>query len=553
MNGMFKKTLVVLIGILIVYQQAWPQNGKRIPPEKPKLIIGIIVGQMRYDYLFRYWDKYSEGGFKRLINEGTFCRNVRYNYLFTQTSPGVATISTGAFPAIHGIISEQWYDRVKDVVVCAAYDERCKAMGGSFDYGRYSPARLLSSTIGDELRFINPASKVISISLDPEAAVFAGGHISTAAYWFDPVGGGWMSNSCFLDSLPGWVADFNAKKFADLYLSEIWNPLLPAEQYTESLPDKNPYEKGLQGQTGFPYDLNKMSFRKGDKRNYELLKCIPAGNMYTNDFAINAMLNDSLGKTNNTDMLYITYSVGDHAGNLYGTKSMEIEDVFLRLDKDLEHLLDFIDQQIGKENVLIYVTSDHGAAYVPKYLEDAGVPSGVFNQNQALALLSSYLNILYGKGEWIKFYKNQQLYLNQTLIEDSKLSLEQFQTTVANFLVQFTGVANAVTASNLQHTNFTNGILYKIQNDYNQKRSGDIILNLEPGWIEKSDNATDHNSSYSYDAHVPLIWYGWKIGRQTINNPLDPTCIAPTIASFLDILTPNGCSGSPIIEMLDNH
>ncbi|MGB9745599.1 MAG: alkaline phosphatase family protein [Bacteroidales bacterium] len=526
------------------------QNGRRIPPEKPKLVIGITVSQMRYDYISRYWNKFGEDGFKKLIGEGAFCRNVRYNYLFTQTAPGMATIATGALPAVHGIIADEWYDKVKKVAVKAASDEKAKAVGGSYEFGFYSPHRMVSSTVSDELRFASPQSRVVSIALDPEPAILAGGHSANAAYWFDPANGGWMSSSWYMDSLPQWVAAFNNKKIADVYLSEIWNPLLPIDQYSESLPDKNEYEKGIQGQIIFPYDLNKLTQKKKEKRNYDLLRYVPAGNMYTKDFAINVIMNDSLGLRNVTDMLFVTFTATGNAGALYGNKSVEIEDLFLRLDRDIAHFLNFVEETIGRENVLVFLTADRGIAYIPGYLEQSKVPSGVFNANQAMALLSSYLNILYGKADWISYYKNQQLYLNQQLIEDSKLSLEQFQTTSANFLVQFTGVANAVTASTLQQSNFTSGILWKIQNNYNQKRSGDVILHLEPGWIEKSENGTTANSSWAYDSHVPLVWYGWKIRRQNINTMYDPTCIAPTISVLLDIMFPNGSAGNTVMELL---
>lgn len=526
------------------------QDGRRIPPEKPKLIVGITVSQMRYDYISRYWNKFGEDGFRKLINDGAFCKNVRYNYLFTQVAPGMATIATGSVPAVHGIIADEWFDKVKKVIVKATADEKVKALGGSYDFGFHSPHRVVSSTISDELRFASPTSKVISIALDPEPAVLAGGHSANAAYWFDPYNGDWMSSTWYMDSLPAWVVNFNNKKIADVYLSEVWNPLLPLDQYSESLPDRNEYEKGIQGQIVFPYDLNKLTQKKKERRNYDLLRFVPSGNTFTKDFAINAILNDSLGMRHVTDMLYITFTATGNAGVLYGNKSVEMEDLFLRLDKDIAHFLNFIEETLGKENVLIFLTADRGIAYIPGYLEQSRVPSGIFNADQAMALLSSYLNILYGKADWISYYKNQQLYLNQQLIEDSKLSLEQFQATAANFLVQFTGVANAVTASTLQQSNFTSGILWKIQNNYNQKRSGDVILHLEPGWIEKTQNVTAANSSWAYDAHVPLIWHGWKIRRQNINTLYDLTYIAPTISVFLDIMFPNGSSGNTIMELV---
>lgn len=527
------------------------QNHKKIPPDKPKLIVGIVLGQMRYDYIFRYWDKMGEGGFKRLVNEGTFCKNAHYNYLYTQTCPGYATISTGAMPSVHGIVADQWFDRLKNKTVVCTEDDLYKTTGGSYDEGRRSPLQLLSSTIGDELRISNNfKSKVISVSLDAEAAVLSAGHSASGAYWYDKENGNWITSSYYADSLPAWVLTFNQKKLPDIYLAHQWETLLPISVYTESLPDDNELEVGINKQKTFPYNLALLSKRSNGKKNYELLKYTPYGNNYTKDFALSAIVEENLGKHENPDLLLIGFSSSEYIGKLYGANSVEMEDIFLRMDKDLEHFLSFIDENIGFENTLLFLTSDHGIASIPKYLAENGIPSGIFNQEQAMALLESYLNVVFGKGDWIKLYSNQEIYLNQNLIEDSKLNLEAFQTTVAQFMVQFSGVANTMTTTTLQKSNFTSGIFNKMQNSYNQKRTGDVILNLEPGWIDKSDNATLPNSSYSYDAHVPLIWYGWKIPRKTIYQPVDITTIAPTIAGFLDILSPNGSYATPMMEMI---
>jgi predicted AlkP superfamily pyrophosphatase or phosphodiesterase len=554
--NVFKSYRLLFIHFLITYLTLvtaglQAQNHKKIPPDKPKLIVGIVLGQMRYDYLFRYWDKLGQGGFKRLVNEGTFCKDANYNYLYTQNSPGYATISTGAMPSVHGIVADQWYDRLKNKTIICTEDDAYSTTGGSYDVGRRSPLQLLSSTIGDELRISNNfKSKVISISLDAEASILSAGHTATGAYWYDKENGNWVTSSYYADSIPAWVTKFNQKKFPDIYLDHQWETLMPISSYTESLADNSEYEVGINKQRTFPYNLSTISRKSNGKRNYDLLKYTPFGNNYTKDFAISAIVEENLGKHDYPDVILIGFSASEYIGRLYGANSVEMEDIFLRLDKDLEHFLSFIDENIGFENTLLYLTADHGIAIIPKYLEANGVPSGIFNQNQAMSLLGSYLNVLYGKGEWIKLYSNQQIYLNQNLIEDSKLSLEAFQTTVAQFMVQFTGVANTMTTSTLQKSNFTSGIFYKMQNSYNQKRTGDVILNLEPGWIDMSENATLPNSSYSYDAHVPLIWYGWKIPRKTIYQAVDITSIAPTISGFLDILSPNGSNATPMMEMI---
>ena len=549
-----KKILIIriLIIISVIPQSFYAQRNKRIPPEEPRLIVGIVVNQMRYDYIFRYWDKYGSDGFKRLINEGTFCKNANYNYMFTQTGPGHATIFTGTSPSQHGIIADRWYVRLKEKIINCAEDENVYAVGGNNESGQLSPRNLLSSTLGDEIRLsTNFKSKVFGVSMEGVNAVLSSGHTANAAYWYSSESGNWITSSYYRDSLPDWVKEFNNKKIPDIYLNREWSTLLPIGEYSESLPDSNKYEVGFNGQVIFPYNLNLLSTVDRTKRNYEILKSTPLGNTYIKDFAISTIVNEELGMDEYPDMIMIGFASTGYIGQKFGPNSVEVEDTYLRLDKDIAHLLEFIDDYIGKENVVVFLTADHGVAHVPKYLTDLNIPAGYFNQNASVSLLRSYLNAIYGQGDWVKFYFAQGLYLDHNLIEDSNLSLEEVQDKVSQFFIQFSGVANSVSGSTLQTTNFTSGILEKIQNCYNQDRSGDVIINLEPGWVEVSEYSTANNTAYSYDTHVPLIWYGWKINRSTVSRPLNIIDIAPTISTFLNISFPNAASGSPIIEIIE--
>ena len=543
-----------LISIILVFSiKTYSQKVANFPSEKPKIVIGIVIDQMRYDYIFKYWDKYENNGFKRLINEGSFCKNANFNYMFTNSNSGFATISTGANPSANGIISDNWYVQLTDKIVNCTKDEQVQCIGGDKDNdcSQHSPSKLLASTLGDEIKLASyKQSKVISVSLEPSAAILSAGHIADAAYWFDVNSGNFVTSSSYLKELPRWVKDFNNHKFADTYLSEKWTRLLADSLYFESLPDNNRYEEGLRGIKVFPYDLNQMSLKNNGKRDYSLLKFTPNGNNITKDLAISAIVNENMGKDDYVDFLSINFSATEYISQAFGLNSVEMEDAYIRLDKEIQHLLNFLDSYIGKGNVLVYLTSNHGAVYSPKYMSDLGVPSGYFNQGQAIALLKSYLNVSYGKGDWVKYYNNQQLFLNHTLIQDSKIPLEKIQDDISQFLLQFSGVTNVVTSTMFQKTNYTSGILSKMQNSFNQKRSGDIMINLEPGWTEYNDASTGHNSPYTYDTHVPLIFYGWKINRQTIYDPVDIIDIAPTIALFLDIAYPNACQGKPIIQLI---
>jgi predicted AlkP superfamily pyrophosphatase or phosphodiesterase len=547
-----KKGFLTFAVISLFTVISFSQETAKIPADKPKLIIAIEISQFRYDYIPRFWDKFCDGGFRKLISRGSYCENTSYNYLFSDMGVGSATIATGTNPSQHGIIGNSWYNNLKDKIVNYIYDAEVNTVGGGFDDGLYSPKNLMVTTFADEIKLSsNFNSKIISISLDPAPAIFSAGHTANEVYWFDSKNGCWITSSFYGDSLPNWVNDFNDKKFADTYLENEWTTMLPISEYTASLLDNNDYENGLFGQKVFPYALKDIAGKFDKKDKYEVLKYTPYGNSLTKDFAISAIVNEELGKDQNTDVLFISFTVNERIGNLFGPLSVETEDIVLRIDKELAHLLEFVDMSLGKENVLIFVTAEHGVLHMPKYLSDNKIPAGYFNSTGAISLLRSYMNNIYGKGDWIKQYHGQQIYLNRTLIEDAKLNLADVQTNVANLMLQFSGVANTMTSTTLQSTSFTNGIYATMQNGYNQKRSGDVLLNLTAGWAEKPDLNEGPAATYGHDRRVPLIWYGWKIGRNSILRPIDLTDIAPTICTMLEISYPNSAAGSPILEIIE--
>ncbi len=512
----------------------------------------LQISQFRYDYIPRYWDKLSDNGFKKLINRGSYCENTSYNYLFSDVGIGSATIATGTNPSQHGIIARSWYNNLQDKIIDYIYDDKVNTVGGGFDDGRYSPANLMTTTYCDEIKLAsNFKSKVIGISLDPAPAMFSTGHTADCAYWYNFKSGAFISSSFYIDSLPQWVNEFNSKEFSEIYLKNEWNTLLPLSEYNASLLDNNEYESGMFGQVVFPYVLKDLSKKFRGKEKYDILRYTPYGNNLIKDFAISAIVNENLGQNENTDVLSITFTVSEYLGNLYGPLSVEMEDLVLRLDKEIEHLLDFIEKTLGKENVLIILTAEHGIRHLPEYLQKNKIPSGYFNAPSNISLLKSYMNNIYGKGDWIKQYHGQQIFLNRTLVEDAKLNLGEMQANVANLMLQFSGVSNTMTATTLQSTNFTQGIYAIMQNSYNQKRSGDVMLNFTTGWAEMAVTNENIAVPYGHDRRVPLIWYGWKIGRNSIKRPVDLTDIAPTICTLLEISYPNSTSGEPILEIIE--
>ncbi|HRR15418.1 MAG TPA: alkaline phosphatase family protein [Bacteroidales bacterium] len=526
-----------------------------IPPEKPKLIVSIIVEQLRYDQIEKLKDRFGEDGIRRLINEGTTFKNANFNYVLTQSSTGHATIASGTEPSFHGIISDYWYVPLKNEIIYCTQDKEVGPVGGSYEQGLHSPAQLLTSTFSDELALATKGkARIFSIGLKESSAILSAGHAANGVFWFDNTTGTWMSSSWYMKELPAWVNDFNAMKLSETYLNNIWSPLRGKEVYSDFLPDSNSFEAGFGGICWFPYDLKKMRSKgiPDGMKDYYLIRETPFGNSFTKDFAIRLIKEEALGQDDITDFLSVCFSANDYIGHRFGPSSVEAADAILRLDADIAELIKFLNETIGKKNVLVYLTASHGVSEIPAVLESNRIPSGYFRPNQAMQLLRLYLNAVYGQGDWVKGYWQNQVFLNRTLIEDARISLDEMQKKVARFLVQHSGVAAAFPLSVFEANEFISGSLPdKASNNYIPQRSGDVLIVLSPGWVERSDNrVTDHNSHYDYDTHVPLIWYGWTVNRATVTRKVNMTDIAPTLSVMCGIPLPNACTGEPINELV---
>lgn len=536
-----KKYFVLIISLFTIFLST--AQTKQPDVSTPKLVVGIVVDQMRYDFIYRYWNKFGNDGFKRLVNEGFFCKNTNYNYVPTYTGPGHASIYTGTTPSVHGIIGNNWYNKQLGKKIYCTDDIDVQGIGCEAGKGKMSPELMLSTTIGDQLRLSsNMNSKVVSISIKDRGAIFPGGHTGWA-YWYDSETGNFITSTHYLQQLPKWVDDFNKKEQVKKYLSQPWNTLLPIEQYTESIPDDNKYEGllGAEAKPVFPHNLPEIMKQKG----LDLIRYTPFGNTLTKDLAIEALKGENLGKGKFTDMLAISFSPPDYIGHHYGPNSVEAQDIYLRLDKDIAELLKFLDTHIGRNNLLLFLTADHAAVEVPEYLKDNKIPSGYFNVGHALGSLKYFYANTYGDSLVVN-YMNQQVYLNDKKIEEKKLNKEEILNKGAEYLMKFEGVAGTIASSALKINYFSGGNNHLIQNGFYVKRSGDIILNFEPGWIEYGKTGTTHGSPYSYDTHVPLIFYGGMIKPGNSADHVNITDIAPTVTSLLNISFPNGCTGKPI-------
>lgn len=521
------------------------------PVKKPKLVIGIVIDQMRYDYLTRFADRYGKDGFNRILKNGFSLENAHYNMIPTYTAVGHASIYAGTSPNNHGIISNNWYDKVLKKSIYCVDDANYKTIGNEGIVGQKSPHRLYTTTVADQLQLAqNMQGKTIGIAIKDRSAILPVGHTANAAYWYDAGNKNqWITSSFYMEELPDWVKAFNSNNKADAYLNETWETLYDINTYTQSRADNNIYENNLNGQEKpvFPKDLKKL---REQNDNFSLIKTIPAGNTYTVDFAKAAIKGEQLGKSRFTDFLAVSFSSTDYVGHRYGVASVETEDTYLRLDKDLAHFFNFLDTEVGKENYTLFLTADHAAVHVPSYLQSLKIPAHYLSTKKLKKFLSDITQKYFNSKELIENISNYQIFLNQEKIEALGFNKNTVAQRLADEVLSFDKIYKAVTARTLQTTNFTEGIMHALQQGYNPKFSGDILMIPYPATLNYSRKGTSHGSGYSYDTHVPLIFYGNGIKKGVSKKIYKIIDIAPTISNLLKIEAPNGTSGNIIDEVL---
>lgn len=517
----------------------------------PKLVVGIVVDQMRYDYLTRFWNHFDEGGFKRLINEGFNCKNNHFNYAPTSTGPGHTSVYTGSAPATHGIIGNDWYDKVADKDVYCASDDSYASVGTTADAGKMSPHRMNVTTITDQLRLhTQMRGKTIAVALKDRGAVLPGGHTANAAYWFHGSNeGNWITSTYYMNELPKWVTSFNSSDKVEQY-NKPWTTAKAINTYMESGSDNNTYEGLLDGESTptFPHDLPKLW---EDNGKYNLLKVTPFGNSITADFAIAAIEGEELGKDLITDFLAVSFSSTDYVGHFYGVNSKEIQDTYIRLDADLQRLFKTLDKKVGEGEYTVFLTADHGAINVPAYLKDQKIPAGYVEFDDMKSEFEEFLNYKFGTTDIIKNFSNYQYFLDHKVIKNLGIEIAEAQEIIAKELLSYSAVDRVYTGQQMWQNNYTEGIPYILQNGYNQKRSGDVLLVLKPGVISYSKTGSTHGSPQIYDTHVPLLFYGKGVKKGSTYQRTEIPDIAPTLATMLGIAFPNGTTGKPISEVLE--
>ena len=543
-----KKYLLLLLSITILIYSCEKRDKKN---QKPTLVVGIVVDQMRFDYLTKYEDRYGKYGFNKLLNEGFSLTNAHFNHLGTYTAVGHASVYTGTTPSDHGIIGNDWYDKYLKKSIYCVDDSNYNSLGTQGNSGKKSPKRLITTTITDQVRLgQNMKGKSIGIAIKDRSSILPAGHTATSAYWYEGKDeNNWISSSYYMDKLPKWVIDFNSTNKADEYLSKPWNTLYPIESYVQSLADDNPFEGTFNGETSptFPHDLPTLRKING---NFDIIKDTPFGNDLTLDFAKAAIKGEHLGKNDAVDFLAISFSSTDYVGHQYGTDAIEIEDTYLRLDQNIADLFEYLDQEVGVGNYTIFLTADHGASQVPSYLQSLKIPAPYFRRQKFATYLTEVSKAYFDGQNLVENISNFQIFLNKEKIKKLKLNLDAVANVFAQEALLFDGIYKSVTSKTLQTTEFTTGILEKIQHGYNQKLSGDVIVIPTPGTISRGKTGTTHGSAYSYDTHVPILFYGVGITNGLSHKNYNVRDIAPTLATLLGVEFPNGNSGKVIEEVL---
>jgi predicted AlkP superfamily pyrophosphatase or phosphodiesterase len=539
----------LLVAISSIGQKTAAPKTSNAAIQRPKLVVGIMVDQMRWDFLYRYHNRYAaNGGFKRMLNQGFTCDNTFIPYAPTVTACGHTCVYTGSVPAIHGITGNAWFDYEKNKTVYCSEDKSVKTVGSTSNAGEMSPRNMLTTTIGDELRLAtNFRSKVIGIAIKDRGGILPAGHSANAAYWYDSKTGDWITSTYYMNDLPQWVKDFNSKKYVDGFYNNGWNTLYPIASYAQSTKDENEFEAKPFGneQKSFPYDLKRFV-----AKNYGIVSSTPYGNTLTAMMAKEAIAKEEMGKDSVTDFLAVSFSSPDYVGHAFGPNSIEVEDTYLRLDKELGELFDYLDKTVGKGQYISFLTADHGVAHVPAFSNENKLPGGAVDDNKLVSDLNKLLSEKYKKSNLVLSAYNYQISLNHITIDTAGLDKEDIVEDVMKYASKIEGIDRVFALDELMEQPMNAVVKERIANGWHPKRSGDVQLIFAPGWIDGGKTGTTHGLWNPYDSHIPLVWYGWNIKPGRSTEEVYMTDIAATLAAMLRIQMPSGCIGKPIQAVL---
>lgn len=549
---------LLAITSLLIFTYACENDSQNPEPrehhESPKLVVGIVVDQMRPDFIYRYWDQFEEGGFKRLVNEGYTFRNAWFRHLQTSTGPGHAAQYTGATPSVHGLLGNSWYVPELDrrINVIEDIDSGHQGVGSQPGYnGEKSPNNMLTTTVGDELHLhTGQKSRTVSISRKDRGAILPGGHTGDA-YWYESSTGNFITSTYYRDELPGWVQEYNQRNRAQELLTRTWEPLLDEEAFSSAREDDNPYEGTLSGMDTptFPTDLARLV--EEHDLSPGLLSVTPFSDKMLLELAREAIEGEELGARDVPDMLAIGLSAADAIGHTFGPASRQVQDHYLRLDRYLAEFLDHLDEELGRENVLVFLTSDHGAAYIPHYLRDLNIATGNPDtetnvSGTVLNQVREYMEQYYGR-DFLQSFSNHNLYLDHDYMQQQGLEPEAVRKDLKRYVLTLDPVAGALTADALNSSEFTEGLRARAQYSFHQRRSGDIMLWFEPQTLTGTGTGgTSHGTPWAYDTRAPLLFYGYDVPAGQSSERVYVSDIASTVATFLNSPFPSGNIGDPL-------
>lgn len=544
------KKFFILIVFVFTGNFLLAQPAKKI--DRPKLVVGIVVDQMRWDYLYRYYDRYRDGGFKRLLNDGFSCENTLINYLPSYTAVGHSVIFTGSIPAIDGIVGNDWIDQITGKSWYCTEDSSVQTVGATGKAGQMSPRNLLVSTITDELRLAtNSQSRVVGVSLKDRASILPAGHTANGAFWFDDASARFITSTYYMQDLPDWVKHFNDSNNPQKLVAGGWKTLYPIDTYIQSTADNVTWEGKFEGEKEpvFPHDMKNIY-----QNDHGSIRSTPFGNTLTIDFAKAAVNGYNLGNGKTTDFLTINCASTDYVGHQYGPNSIEVEDTYLRLDKDLASFFQFLDQTVGKENYLVFLTADHGAAHAIRFMQGHHIPADFLVSKKITTSLNEYLTQQFGIANLISSYINYHFSFDLKKIADNKLDYDLVKKTAVSFLQKQPGIQFAVDIDHIGDAPIPEPLKTDIVNGYNSKRCGPVMILSDPGWFggQEGGTGTTHGNWNPYDTHIPLVFMGWGVKHGASDRTVKMSDISPTLAAILHIQMPNGNVGEVISEVL-NH
>lgn len=546
------RKLLLIAGLLMIFTgtDAQTEQTRSTKTGKPKLVIGIVIDQMRWDFLYRFLDLYNaKGGFRRMLDSGFSCDNTFIPYTPTVTACGHACSYTGSVPAVHGITGNAWWDNQLNRSVYCTEDNSVKTVGSTSTAGAMSPRNMLTTTITDELRISsNFKSKVIGVAIKDRGSILPAGHAANAAYWYDASTGGFISSTYYMPDLPTWVTAFNNRKVPDSLYNLNWDLSLPKATYTKyATDDIKPYEAKPLGTDapGFPYNLKKFA-----GKDYGAISTTPHGNTLTFEMAKAALTNEKLGTGEYTDFLAVSLSSPDYIGHSFGPNSWEILDNYIKLDESLGKFFDYLDATVGKGQYISFLTADHGVAHVPGFLKENKLPGGTFDNSAYRREMNAVIKNKFGHDNLIVSLHNYQVHLNNRIIDSLNLDRSGISMSIIDYLKKQPAISRVFEIANLNATTLNNKQREMLANGYYPPRSGDIQMVIKPGYIDGGVTGTTHGLWYPYDSHIPLLWYGWGVKQGNLKRETYMTDIAATLAALLEIQMPNGCVGKVIEEVI---